>query len=289
MRFRLLSLLFAVPAIAQRPLQQQIETIASGAHGKVAVACSLPGTTLNCDLHPDAHPPMQSVFKLPLVLTILHQVELGRFTLDQPVSFQKRDLIDPKPYSPLQDRYPNAGVEVPLRELLELTVGRSDNTAADMLLRLAGGEKAVAEYVASLGVTGFELRDNERELHRDHRLQYRNWFEPRGAVQLLRIISDRSPLTAEHTSLLLGWMCESPSPLAASLPVGMKTPHKTGHSDTENGVTAATNDIALIALPDGRRLALAVFITDSTTEESVRQRVFEEIGKEVYDFVVNKP
>jgi beta-lactamase class A len=284
MRFGLLFLLFAAPAIAQRPLQQQIENIAWEAHGKVAVACSLPGTALTCDLRPGDHPPMQSVFKLPLVLAILHQVELGRFSLDQPISFQKRDLIHPKPYSPLQDRYPNAGVEVPLRELLELTVGRSDNTAADMLLRLAGGEKVVAEYVASLGVTGFELRDNERALHRDHRLQYRNWFEPRGAVQLLRIISDRSPLTAEHTALLLHWMSDTASPLGSGLPSGTSVPHKTGHSDTENGVTAATNDIALIALPDGRRIALAVFLTDSTSDEATRQRVLAEIGKAVYEF-----
>ena len=30
---------------------------------------------LNCDLNPNAHPPMQSVFKLPLAVTVLRQIE----------------------------------------------------------------------------------------------------------------------------------------------------------------------------------------------------------------------
>src|ERR1700729_4375030 len=133
MRFSLLLFVFAVPALAQQQLQQKIRGIAAEAHGKVSVACALPGTPLNCDLNPTAHPPMQSVFKLPLGLTILHQVEQGKYSLDQPIRFLPEDLILPKPYSPLQDKYPNADVDVPLRTLLQMTVSLSDNTAADVL------------------------------------------------------------------------------------------------------------------------------------------------------------
>lgn len=148
-----LSLTFALlvgSAIAQQSLQQQIRSIAAEAHGKVSVACSLPATPLTCDLDPTAHPPMQSVFKLPLALTILHQLEQGKFSLAQPIRFRPDDLILPKPYSPLQDKYPKANVDVPLRTLLQYTVALSDNTAADILLRLAGGPEAVDQYVASL-------------------------------------------------------------------------------------------------------------------------------------------
>ncbi len=69
---------------------------------------------------------MQSVFKLPLALTILHRVEQKKFSLDQPIPFLASDLILPKPYSPLQDKYPQAGVEIPLRDLLQMTVTLSD-------------------------------------------------------------------------------------------------------------------------------------------------------------------
>jgi beta-lactamase class A len=290
MRVILLMALLLSPAFAQQKLRQQIRMIAEDAHGKVSVACSLPGTAVNCDLNPTSHPPMQSVFKLPLVLTLLHQLEQGKFRLDQPITFRTSDLIVPKPYSPLQDKYPQAGVDVPLRELMQMTVSLSDNTAADILLRLVGGPKIVGDYVSSLGVRGFHLRDSERALHRDKRLQYRNWFEPRGAVQILRTISDHSPLTAEHRALLLEWMTNTPaSRLGVDLPSGTKVAHKMGTSGVDRGVAAATNDIGLITLPDGRQLAIAVFVTDSTADAEVRNRVISRIGRAVYDFATQPP
>ena len=87
--------------MAQGGLQKQIRATADEAKGKVSVACSLPGTELDCDLHPIAHPPMQSVFKLPLGMAILDQVQRGRFTIDQPIRFLATDRI-PNAYSPLQ-------------------------------------------------------------------------------------------------------------------------------------------------------------------------------------------
>ncbi len=281
----LLFALFSFPtlAVGQQSLQQQIRAIAANAHGKVSVACSLPGTPLDCDLDSSAHPPMQSVFKLPLALTVLHQVEEGKYSLDQLIPFKQSDLILPKPFSPLQDKYPQAGVDVPLRELLRLTVGLSDNTAADILLRLAGGPQVVVDYLASFGITGFHLQDNERALHRDHHLQYRNWFEPQSAVRLLRVISDRSPLTPANTDLLLEWMTVHSGRLDADLPPGTVVAHKAGTSFVDAGIAAATNDIALIMLPDGRCLAVAVFITDSAADEPARFEVIAKIGRAIYD------
>jgi beta-lactamase class A len=132
---------------------------------------------------------MQSVFKVPLALMALHLVEQGRFSLDQPIRFQAGDRILPRAYSPLQDKYPTAEVDVPLRELLRLAVSLSDNVAADVVLRIAGGPAVVDKYVKAIGVTGFHLEDNEAALHRDVAAQYRDWFEPAGAVQLLRRLS----------------------------------------------------------------------------------------------------
>ena len=137
---------------AQTALQQQIRTIAADARGRVSVACSLPGSTLNCDLDPHAHPPMQSVFKLPLAIAALHLIEQSAFSLDQPIRFLASDRFLPHIYSPLQDKYPEANVDVPLRELLRLTVSFSDNAAADLVLRTIGGPTVVDNYVESLGV-----------------------------------------------------------------------------------------------------------------------------------------
>jgi beta-lactamase class A len=228
---------------------------------------------------------MQSVFKLPLALTVLHHVEEGTLSLDQPVRFLQEDRILPHVYSPLQDQYPDAGVDVPLRELLRLTVSLSDNVAADILLRLVGGPKAVNSYIAALGISGFHLQDNEAALHHEVSAQYRNWLEPAGAVQLLRKINDNSLLTREHIDLLVAWMtpADRTSGLDGDLPDEVHVAHKSGHSDVDNGVAHATNDIALIPLPDGRQIAIAVFVTDSTADEATRQKVIARIGRAAYD------
>ena len=248
----------------------------------------MPGTALNCDVNPHAHPPMQSVFKLPLAMTALHRIEQGAFSLDQEIRFLPADLFPMRTHSPLQDKYPEANVDVPLRELLRLAVSLSDNAAADLVLRVIGGPQVVQSYIHSLGITGFRLQDNEHALHRDFDLQYRDWFEPAAAVQLLRMINDRSPLSREHTELLREWMTDlgkSPSRLKRDLPPGTLVLHKPGTSGIRDGLTAATNDIGLITLPGGRRLAIAVFVTDSRADDTTRDAVIARIARAVYDDV----
>jgi beta-lactamase class A len=231
MRFAVTFILFSFSVSAQTVLQRQIRVIADDAHGRVSVACSLPDSTLSCDLEPHAHPPMQSVFKVPLAVTALHLVEQGKFSLDQPIRFLASDRILPHIYSPLQDKYPEAQVDIPLRELLRLSVYLSDNVAADITLRTIGGPAIVETYMESIGVDGFHLKDGEHGLHRDVAVQYRNWFEPAGAVQLLLRISDSSPLTREHTQLILEWMRDSPrtpNRIKGALPSGTIVMHKPG-------------------------------------------------------------
>ena len=288
---------FGVGAVAQSALHAKVASIAADAKGTVAVSCLLPGTALNCDLRQHHHSPMQSVFKFPLAMTVLHLAETGKLlpaqrpdesisiTLDRTVRFLPEDRI-PQAYSPLQDRYPEANVDVPLRELIQLAAGASDNAAADVLLRIVGGPSVVQDYIRSLGIKEFQLQDGEHGLHRDPTAQYRNWISPTAAVQLLeRLISDPL-LSSEANNLLLQTLTDSvtgSNRLRAGLPVGTILAHKTGTSGEHGGKAAATNDIGLITLPDGRRLAVAVFITDARADEATRDRVIALIGRAAYD------
>ena len=282
-------LLWAVPLsavlFAQPALRQQTAAIAAEAQGKVSVACSLPGSALDCNLNPHAHPPMQSVFKAPLAFAVLHLVERGDLSLDSPVRFREVDRI-PHAYSPLQDQYPGGEVDVPLRRLLSMAVSLSDNVAADLVLRLIGGPAVVDRYMQQAAISGFHLEDNEATLHRDPSAQYRNWFEPAGAVEFLRLLNDHPPLARQHAELLLGWMRTTPrgnQRIGGRLPAGTVVFHKPGTSDTGHGLTPATNDIGLITLPDGRRLAIAVFVTDSTADAAQRDSVIARIARAAYD------
>jgi beta-lactamase class A len=291
-RLALTLLVFSSSIFAQTTLQQHVRVIAADAHGKVSVACLLPNSTLNCDLDPHAHPPMQSVFKFPLAITAFHLVEQGKLSLDEQVRFLPSDRILPHTHSPLQDKYPQGNVDIPLHELLQLSISESDNVATDIVLRLVGGPSVVTGYIHSIGVTGFHLEDGEAGLARELAAQYRNWFEPAAAVQLLRRISDNSPLTPQHTQILFDWMKNTSSGsgrIQGDLPAGTIVVHKTGTSGTRNGVTFATNDIGLITLPDSRRLAIAVFVTDSSADEATRDAVIARIAKAAYDQARSNP
>ena len=147
-------LLFVAVSLLPQDLSKVIAGIAAEAQGKVAVACFLPGAKMMCGLNEESQPPMQSVFKLPLAMAVLHAVEQGQFRVDQPIRFTKEDRFFPKTHSPLQDKYPEADVDVPLEELMRLSVSASDNVAADLLLRVLGGPEKVQAYIDSLGIQG---------------------------------------------------------------------------------------------------------------------------------------
>jgi beta-lactamase class A len=292
-----------VGVLAQSSLQTQVARIAADAQGTVSVSCLLPGTALNCDLNPHNHSPMQSVFKFPLALTVLHLADTGKLlrdqrpgesvdnTLDHTVRFLPDDRI-PHAYSPLQDRYPEANVDISVRELIQLTAGKSDNVAADVLLRIIGGPAVVQDYMRSLAIKEFQLQDGENVLHRDPTAQYRNWMEPAAAVQLLERLVSKPPLSAAANEFLLQTLATSdttPQRLRAELPGGTFLAHKTGTSGERNGKAAATNDIGLIRLPDGRYVAVAVFVTDARANEATRDSVIARIGRAAYDEALHTP
>jgi beta-lactamase class A len=284
-------------ASGQSALQSKVTAIAADARGTVSVSCLLAGTDLNCDLHPHNHAPMQSMFKFPLALTVLHLADAGKLlpnqrpgesldlTLDRTVRFLPEDRI-PHAYSPLTDRYPEANVDVPLRELIQLAAGESDNAATETLLRIIGGPSVVQSYIRSLGIAEFQLQDGERGLHRDPSAQYRNWIAPATAVQLLERLVNSPPLSHSANEFLLQILTASltgPNRLRAGLPQGTVLAHKTGTSGEHDGKAEATNDIGLITLPDGRRLAVAVFVTDARADEATRDSVIARIGRAAYD------
>jgi len=290
MRQLALILTLAAPVAAQTPLHVQLADIAKDAKGTVSVACALPGVTLDCDLNEHGHPPMQSVFKLPLAIVVLQKVEAGKLALDQQVRFETSDLYKGS-YSPLQDAHPTANVDVPLSELLRLSVQLSDNIATDILLRLIGGPTTVQASLNKLGFPTIHVVHSERILHDDENLQYQDSAEPAAMVALLRRLADNSPLTPDHTALLNKLITETPSApkrMKGLLPAGTIVAHKTGSSGEDHGFYPATNDVGLITLPNGKRLALAIFVTDSHTDDTTRELVMARIAKAIYDAALRR-
>lgn len=266
-------------------LQKQIEQIASAARGSVGVQATLIETGESVSLNPQGHFPMQSVYKLPIGMALMQQVDAGKISLEQRVRVEKSDFVGPGAHSPIRDKNPN-GVELSVGELLRFAISESDGTASDVLLRLVGGGEAVGKFLSELKVNDIIVANTEKELGQDWQIQYRNWASPEGAVALLRALYERRGLSEQSQTLLLKLMTEStpgPNRLKGLLPKGTAVAHKTGTSGARGGVTAATNDIGLITLPNGRHVAIAVFVSDSPADGATREGVIAKVARAVWD------
>jgi beta-lactamase class A len=96
-----------------------------------------------------------------------------------------------------------------------------------------------------------------------------------------------SSLSRESQALLLKLMTEAipgAKRLKGELPAGTVVAHKTGTGGTRNGITSATNDIGIITLPDGRHLAVAAFVSDSSAAEATRESVIARVAKAAWDW-----
>ena len=266
-------------------LQNEIERIASAARGHVGVAALVLETGATVSLNPQDHFPMQSAYKLPIGMAVMKQVDAGKLKLDQKVRVTKSDFVRAGQHSPIRDKNPN-GAELSVGELLRFSISESDGTASDVLMKVAGGPEAVQAYLNELKITEWIVLNSEKEIGQDWQTQYRNWASPEAAVALLRALHERRGLSETSQALLLKLMTESTpgaKRLKGLLPAGTIVAHKTGTSGTKNGVTAATNDIGIITLPNGRHVAIAVFVSDSLADEATREGVIAKVARAVWD------
>jgi len=273
------------PAGPQTPLRRDLMgALEPGALVGIAVRDleSGNGVTLN----DDRRYPMQSVYKFPLALAVLHRVDRGELALDQVVHIDRKELL-PGTWSPLRDAHPDADVDISLAELLRYVVSQSDNNGCDVLFRLMGGTAPVERYVHGLGVRDIAIAATEQEMHRDWQVQYRNWARPSALVDLLEQFQRRRIVSEKSQAFLWGLLVETttgPNRLKGRLPSNVVVAHKTGSSGSnKQGVTAAVNDIGILVLPDGRHIALAVLVAETRAPDEASERIIANVARIVVD------
>jgi beta-lactamase class A len=279
----------AAAAVSLGGLRAQMEKISLDAKGHVGAAVVLLETGESADLRGGEHFPMQSVYKLPIAMAVLRRVDRGELKLDQMVKVERSDFVRQGQYSPVRDKNPN-GAQLTVAELLRYAVSESDGTASDVLLSLAGGAQGVMAFLKEIKVTGVNVVNSEKEIGRDWQTQYENWATPAGAVEILAALQAGRGLSADSQALLLKLTTESipgAKRLKGQLPAATIVAHKTGTGGTRDRITSATNDIGIITLPDGRHLAVAVFVSDSAADEATREAVIARIAKAAWDWAVH--
>jgi beta-lactamase class A len=284
------AMIFCGSVFSQTPasgtLRQQIEQHLKSAPGRIGVALKYLETGESAGWLENEKFPMQSVYKFPIGMAVLHHVDQRRLTLNQPVVITPADYVGPGQHSPIRDQHPK-GVTLTVREILRYAVSESDGSASDVLLRLIGGPQSVMKYLQQLQVTGLNVLSTEKEIGQQHSVQYDNWAQPLAAVSLLEQLQQGRGLSKQSQKLLLHLMTNTPTGLnriKGLLPAGTPVAHKTGTSGTKDGVTAATNDIGVVTLPNGQHFAIAVFVSDATGDIKVREEIIAKTARIAWDY-----
>jgi beta-lactamase class A len=231
--------------------------------------------------------PMQSVFKFPLALSILHLVDEGKLNLDQKFHIP-REKLDAKTWSPMVKDFPDQDLTITLSQLLTYTVTKSDNNACDFLYGVAGGTAAVNAYIHSLGVKDISIVFTEGEMDKAWTLQYKNWCKPAAMLQLLQLLFHQKLLSKQSNDFLVRIMTEIPGwskRITALLPPDTELIHKTGSSGiNDHGILAATNDVGIVTLPNGKHLAIVVFASDYKGPRERGEHIIASISKQIWDY-----
>jgi beta-lactamase class A len=219
--------------------------------GRIGAWATDTGTGQVAGYREDERFPLLSTFKALAAAAVL-----DRGGLDRRIRWTAADRA---PNSPVTDRSRADGLT--LGELCHAAVTRSDNTAANLLLRRIGGPAGLTAYVRRLGDNVTRLDRWEPELNDWRPGQERDTTtaEAMGRT-LLTLTRDRPQLTAWLQAAVTG-----DRRIRAGLPDDWTIGDKTG----TGGTYGTANDVAIAQPPSGAPLVISVY-TNRTDRDAAR-------------------
>lgn len=264
-------------------LTQTLRTLCNDANGEISVSVVHVESGRTVEIEGEKKLPLYSVFKLPLAVAVLKDVEEKRLSFDKKLQVTPEDVAPGSQFNTDLWRKP---VEKTVAELLQLSIVRSDNTSSDKLLQLIGGPAAVTKRMRAFGFSNIDIVSTVREfsVHRDKP----NTATTADLARLLMRLQKGELLQQPHLALLLGYMERARTGgerrLRANLPAGTAVADKTGSGDD------ATNDVGVITLPQARgHLAIAVLINGSKSSAEAQEKLIAQIARAAYDSYVLTP
>ena len=235
-------------------LEQQLSALVATKSADVGIAALDLNTGETVSIKGNTPFPMASTVKVAIAALYLAQVDHGRRSLDDTIN----------------------GVSA--RTLMKRMLIHSDNHATDILLKDLGGPNAVHDWLQDNGVTGLRVDRTIAQLLKSKRDLWdsRDSSTPMAMVDLLKRIYSAELIKPESRNYLLDLMAQCQTGrnrMKALLPSGTPVEHKTGTLD------GLSDDVGFITLPDGRRVAVAIF----TRGGANRPRTIAETARAIYD------
>jgi beta-lactamase class A len=234
-------------------LEQQLSSMVANKSADVGIAALDLNTGETVSIKGNTPFPMASTVKVAIAALYLAQVDNGRRSLDDTINGQSA------------------------RSLMARMLIHSDNRATDILLKDLGGPPAVHDWLRDNGVTGLRVDRTIAELLHSKRDLWdrRDSATPVAMVDLLKRIYKGELIKPDSRNYLLDLMaqCQTGKNRMKALLPGVPIEHKTGTLD------GLTDDVGFMSLPDGRRVAVAIFTRGGTD----RPRTIAETARAIYD------
>ncbi len=274
----------------EKELQSRLKSLSDGAQGTVGLAVVHIESGKTISINGDIQLPLYSVFKLPLAVAVLKDVEEGRLRLDQQVHVTPEETVQGAPENTALWQKP---VDYTIAQLIEVSIARSDNTSTDKLLALVGGPARVTERMLSLGFKSLDIHLTGAEYVKTR--ENPNLGAAEDLAKLLVQMHQGKLLQPDHQNLLIGFMQRATTGmrrLRGDLPSGTMVADKTGSGerDTTTRAPKATNDVGIITLPSGRgHLAIAVLVSESKLPDTAQEKLIAQVARTAYDAYLTDP
>lgn len=241
-------------------LQATLSRVSHRAPGRVAMQVEDLTTGYTSSVNANAVMPAASTIKIPVMVEVFRQMELGKFDLNTRVKVISRD----RDCGSGDLCYARPGSSFPVSRLLSDMIAVSDNTAANMLIRLVGRSR-INETMRRLGLHHTRLTDYIHTEGWNVRQTLRT--SPADMVNLLTQMA-RDRLVDEWSSKAMVAILEQqeintllPEPLP-QIPIA----HKTGSFDD------TLNDVGIVYAYDSPYV-IAVMTTDLPTLSAGRRYI----------------
>jgi beta-lactamase class A len=270
-------------AVYASTFEQRIADLANPALGRIGVAAVDLATGEEVMVLGDQLFPMASTSKIAVAATYLEMVEQGRFSLTS--EFPLMMPVASAKYSSAKAPV-RAGQYMPAIDLIEIMITRSSNPATDALLAAVGGPEAVNSWIRRKGIAPFSINRDIATLVRDDgeynpatHIDTRDAATPRAMARLLAGIYRGEYLSDQSRQVILGAMSRTVTGkrrIPANIPMEARVSHKTG------SLNNTSSDIGLIECPDGRVIAVAIYVTGQGGKLAREERIAA-IARALYD------
>lgn len=214
----------------------------------------------------DARFPFCSTFKTMLSAAVLAQSVERPGLLQQRVMIGQGDLVN---YSPVSGKHVGTGMTV--AALCEAAIQYSDNSAANLLMKMIGGPSAVTAYARSIGDDTFRLDRWETELNTALPGDLRDTTTPAAMAASLRVLALGDALPAAQRAQLVAWLRGNKvgdKRIRAGVPAGWQVADKTGTGDY-----GTTNDAGVMWPPSGAPIVLVVYYMQARADAKAKDDV----------------